>query len=295
VRGARRSLGLREALRRVKERPLEVQQAVARAYRRSRERASVAENLWLAGAPGALEAARESLEAAIEAASLASDRDEAAALAALGLPSRAVEEVLGARGSTSLREILGAARRLRRALGPQRWTAAQVRRIRLALAAALLGLLGLLVLFVVRDIQRRMQLARAPWAVSYWDNAEFEGSPRTQVGWQSPSHDWGEEGPLSEVDGFALRLESCLRLEESGTLRLRLGSDDGSRAYVDGAMLVDNWGDHGPRQVSGERPLGAGAHRLRVDYYERGGGAQLHVDLDVDVPYELSPVGEGCD
>ncbi len=292
----REALTLREALARAEARPSNVQIALARAVGRSREQASVAENLWLAGAPAAIEAARESLMAALEAARLlASAEDEAGALRTLGFKVEDVEHVVAARRAGTLRELLVAARRVRRTIGTAHLNVAQLHRRRRIHWAVLVGVFVLAVVAAVRDTRRRMQLASAPWSVSYWDNPDFEGSPTTRVGWLAPSHKWRDGGPFGERDAFSLRLRTCLRLAAPATVGVLLRSDDGSRAYLDGQLLVDNWGDHGPREARGERALHAGAHLVQVDYYERGGGAELSVDLEVEGAYELSPAVDGCD
>ncbi|MBX3365160.1 MAG: S8 family serine peptidase [Phycisphaeraceae bacterium] len=50
-------------------------------------------------------------------------------------------------------------------------------------------------------------------------------------------------------------------------------SDDGSRLYVGNVMVVDNDGLHGMQERSGDIALMAGRHAVRVDFFERGGGA----------------------
>ena len=50
-------------------------------------------------------------------------------------------------------------------------------------------------------------------------------------------------------------------------------SDDGSRLYIGDEMVVDNDGLHGMQERSGEIALAAGKHSIRVEFFERGGGA----------------------
>ncbi len=51
-------------------------------------------------------------------------------------------------------------------------------------------------------------------------------------------------------------------------------SDDGLRVTVDGHVLIDLWGDHAPEMRSARLRLDAGKrYALRVEYYERTGGA----------------------
>lgn len=80
-----------------------------------------------------------------------------------------------------------------------------------------------------------------------------------------------------------------------------LRSDDGSRLYVDGMLVVDNWGDHAPLSVAATQPLESGPHRVRVEYRQSGGRADLELRWDAQKegvlervrPHELSPARIG--
>lgn len=50
-------------------------------------------------------------------------------------------------------------------------------------------------------------------------------------------------------------------------------SDDGSRLYIDGSLVVDNGGLHGMEERSGAVQLRAGEHEIKIDFFENGGGA----------------------
>ena len=55
-------------------------------------------------------------------------------------------------------------------------------------------------------------------------------------------------------------------------------SDDGSRIFVDGKLVVDNWGTHGVVEREGMlRVLSPGPHSIEVRYFDAGGGASLEV------------------
>ncbi len=50
-------------------------------------------------------------------------------------------------------------------------------------------------------------------------------------------------------------------------------SDDGSRLYVGDQLVVDNDGLHGMEERSGQIKLKPGKHKVRVEFFENGGGA----------------------
>ena len=54
-------------------------------------------------------------------------------------------------------------------------------------------------------------------------------------------------------------------------------SDDGSALYIGDKRVVDNDGLHGMVERSGTIALEAGWHAIRVEFFERGGGAGLIV------------------
>jgi hypothetical protein len=76
---------------------------------------------------------------------------------------------------------------------------------------------------------------------------------------------------------FSVRWEAWLLLSRAGTYRFASASDDGSTLWVDETIVVDNGGLHEGRMVVGSRELSAGVHRLRVDYFEGGGGSEIDV------------------
>jgi len=62
-----------------------------------------------------------------------------------------------------------------------------------------------------------------------------------------------------------------------GTYALRAISDDGVRVWVDDDRVVDHWTPH--ESAVDEAPVPAGRHRLKVEYFELGGFAELRVEI----------------
>jgi PKD repeat protein len=48
--------------------------------------------------------------------------------------------------------------------------------------------------------------------------------------------------------------------------------------WVDDTLVIDGWQDGSVRLIQAEQTISAGAHRIIVEYYERGGGAQVAVN-----------------
>lgn len=70
-----------------------------------------------------------------------------------------------------------------------------------------------------------------------------------------------------------------LWIEEAGTYRLQLASDDGSRMSLDGERIVDNDGAHGTQRVaSASLELSAGEHALFIEHFDSGGSRELRLE-----------------
>ncbi len=69
----------------------------------------------------------------------------------------------------------------------------------------------------------------------------------------------------------AMRWMGRIYIEQGGTYAFGLSSDDGSRLWIDGQLVVDNWGLHGAGWKEGRVDLAPGWHTLRIDYIDNGG------------------------
>lgn len=87
--------------------------------------------------------------------------------------------------------------------------------------------------------------------------------------------DWGNGSPDQAVpaDYFGTRWEGSFVAQQAGRHALRTNTDDGVRLYVDDQRVIDDWVDHGPTDRDWAGDLQAGTHRLRMEFYENGGGA----------------------
>jgi len=70
------------------------------------------------------------------------------------------------------------------------------------------------------------------------------------------------------------------QVDRDGDYRFTLNSDDGSKLYVDGKLVVDNDGTHPPKAVSAGVKLTKGVHKVTVDFFQAGGGAELDVFIE---------------
>lgn len=86
--------------------------------------------------------------------------------------------------------------------------------------------------------------------------------------------------PRKREDDFGFVYEATLTTPRDGTYRFVINSDDGSRVLVDGKRVVDFDGSHpANKEVPGSVKLTAGAHALRVEYFEGKVDQSLAVQL----------------
>ena len=86
-----------------------------------------------------------------------------------------------------------------------------------------------------------------------------------------------EGAPASLTDRYAAMFEGALLVREAGRCTLTLRSDDGSRLYVDGSLVIDNGGNHSMLSASATLPLSEGLHDIRIEYHENDGDAGLEL------------------
>jgi predicted esterase len=82
----------------------------------------------------------------------------------------------------------------------------------------------------------------------------------------------------NQDDRFVFDYTSYLEVDAAGTYRFYTNSDDGSRLYINGSLVVDNDGLHAPRTVSNTYTFpAAGKYSIRVSFFEQTGGQNLIV------------------
>ena len=81
----------------------------------------------------------------------------------------------------------------------------------------------------------------------------------------------------SRNENFAIRWEAPLAVDNEADYTFRLLSDDGAIVTIDGTVIVDNDGVHGPTEKSGPVHLVKGTHGIAVDYFQSTGPVALQL------------------
>ncbi len=120
-------------------------------------------------------------------------------------------------------------------------------------------------------------------SATYYDQgnmsgAFFTGSTMAQI--DGPvDYNWGNGAPASGIgaDNFSVRWTGYVQAPSTGSYSFRTVSDDGVRLTVGGALLINNWTDHGAAtDTSAAVNLVAGQYYpVTLEFYERGGGAVI--------------------
>ncbi|GIV31847.1 MAG: hypothetical protein KatS3mg030_149 [Saprospiraceae bacterium] len=94
------------------------------------------------------------------------------------------------------------------------------------------------------------------------------------------------------TDNFGLVAEGYLKIPKDNNYLLRLVSDDGSKLWLDGELLIDHDGLHGDSPKDAEIGLKAGFHPFRLEYFEAGGGNVVSLQwrsFDDNGSFEIVP------
>jgi PA14 domain-containing protein len=128
----------------------------------------------------------------------------------------------------------------------------------------------------------------APYSglVGSFQSADIKFATTTGFNW----HPFGLASFGADMTGF-------LHVPTDGTFTFTLTSDDGSLLFIDGSLVVDNGGPHGPVTVSGSAVLTEGTHSFEVQFFECCGGpsgVDLLLPAGVTFGFAGSPDKANC-
>ncbi len=118
------------------------------------------------------------------------------------------------------------------------------------------------------------------WEARYWNNKTLSGDPVLVRQESEVNHDWGHGSPSGvSSDSFSASWKRTLNVPP-GTYRFTATMDDGMRVWVDGNLIIDSWYDSQARTGTATNYLGAGDHKVKVEYYEAGGNAVAKLRIE---------------
>jgi glucose/arabinose dehydrogenase len=115
---------------------------------------------------------------------------------------------------------------------------------------------------------------------TYFAGPAFTGGSLVRVD-RHVSFNWGAGSPAPGVvpaDGFTVRWTGLLEAAATGRHLLHVRSDDGARLWLDGELVIDDWGPHAARVATAEAQLEAGRrYSVRLEYQEVAGPAGVRL------------------
>jgi hypothetical protein len=98
---------------------------------------------------------------------------------------------------------------------------------------------------------------------------------------------WSPSGLLSQAlaTNYAVDITGTLKADKDGMFTFKLTSDDGSFLFIDGNLVVNDGGFHGPQDAFGTVFLTAGNHPFEVRFFQGGGGAGVDLTLPAGISY----------
>ncbi|MBP8976748.1 MAG: glycoside hydrolase family 3 C-terminal domain-containing protein, partial [Bacteroidetes bacterium] len=117
----------------------------------------------------------------------------------------------------------------------------------------------------------------------YFDNKELSGKPVVTRIDPMVDFSFGVNAPAPGLpkDNFSIRWKGKI-IPPDTIYHLGTSCDDGSRLYVDGKLLIDDWTDHGERPISAAVTLIPGKeYEVVLEYYDGALGASARLTWDL--------------
>jgi hypothetical protein len=127
--------------------------------------------------------------------------------------------------------------------------------------------------------------AAAEWRGEYYANTTLSGSPALCRNDADIDFDWNGSAPGAGVPGsnFSARWTRTVTFA-AGTYQFVLGSDDGTRLYIDGNLVADDWvaRPYATRVIM--QTIAAGPHTIVMEYFQGPGQSRATLDWTELVP-----------
>lgn len=153
-------------------------------------------------------------------------------------------------------------------------------------------------------------VAPARYVATYAPAGGLTGQYFDDLGFASPvltrldpmlDFDWatGSPDPSVGADTFSVRWTGEVKIDFDEIYTFSTRSDDGVRLLIDDTTVIDHFDAHSPAADQGWLALTAGWHRVLLEYFEDGGGAELSLSWSSPSQAEQvvpeSHLRPGCD
>lgn len=107
----------------------------------------------------------------------------------------------------------------------------------------------------------------------YFNNKDLTNLKITRVD-PTVNFNWRKSAPTGMgIDTFSVRWTGKIYVKQSGLHSLYLKSDDGSRLWIDGKLVIDRWINQRATEYRTNLTLTTGFHDIKIEYFENNGNA----------------------
>lgn len=103
---------------------------------------------------------------------------------------------------------------------------------------------------------------------------EIESLPKNETG---ITEDVSSSTQIS-IENYAFIFTGYIKIQEDGAYALYLTSNDGGRLFINDELAINNDGAHGKREESVVLSLKKGYHKIKLFYFQIGGGQTLELE-----------------
>ena len=114
------------------------------------------------------------------------------------------------------------------------------------------------------------------WRGEYFNNINLNDVPVLVRNDREINFNWNNDSPAAQInaDYFSARWTRKVSFND-GLYRFSVRADDGVRVWINGQPVIDQWHDSKSQTYTADVPLAKGTHSIKVEYYERSGGALI--------------------
>jgi uncharacterized protein YraI len=116
------------------------------------------------------------------------------------------------------------------------------------------------------------------WRGEYYNNSNLIGGPSLIRDDVNIDFNWGDNSPAPSInkDNFSVRWTRTLVLP-AGKHKFTTRTDDGVRLWVNNQLIIDRWVPQSLTTKEAEIDLFGGPVTIKMEYFDRTGGAEAHL------------------
>ncbi|HVO76339.1 MAG TPA: PA14 domain-containing protein, partial [Ignavibacteriaceae bacterium] len=96
--------------------------------------------------------------------------------------------------------------------------------------------------------------------------------------------------PKDRLQNYGVKYEGYIKIPKDNLYTFFINNDDGAVLFMDDEPLINNDGLHAPEEMSSSILLKAGYHKIKVVFFQKGGGQALDVSIEsAGLPKQVIP------